>query len=48
VGPTVAVPSHAPEQLTGVLLLFATIAVNGSIVNVKVLSQPLSSVNVTE
>jgi hypothetical protein len=47
VGPTVAVPSHAPGQVTGVLLLLGTIVELGSMVKAIVVSQPDSSVRVT-
>ena len=44
----VAVPSHCPAHVTGVLLMFARIGRNGWIVKVSVVSQPTESVTVIE
>ena len=48
VGPVVAVPSQKPLHETGVLLMFGTMTALGSIVKVKVVSQPFASVSETE
>ncbi len=44
---TVAVPSHAPEQLSSVLESVMSKGSAGSMVNTAVVSQPLASVMVT-